>query len=181
MPIIAAHYQLNLSELPVRSEKLRARFGQQVVNGKNKRIFLYPDTDPGFEPRYVRYGSGIILKLSDGTVAQQIGQIVVTGQRIIGIVSRGAVGKIPLNSETGSIYGFSVDLNDIQPLAIRTNWRNKPIEVNIRSRVGQEPAFALQLFSVAAQLANDGKAQPASLPALLTRLSPEGRDKLLKA
>ena len=180
MSIVTGHYTLDRSRLPSKADKLRVRFVSQLVNGKNTLLVIYPNSEPGFEPSYVRYASGIILKLGDGTVAQQSGQIVITGQRLIGMITKGSVGNAVLNESAGSVYAFALDLDDIRPVEIKTNWRGKPVEAVIQSKEGQSPAFLLQVFSVIALLKNDSQVIQTSLAAFLDRLTPEGRRNLQK-
>ena len=180
MPIVTGHYTLDRSKLPSKSDKLRVRFVSQLVNGKNTLLVIYPNSEPGFEPSYVRYIGGIILKLGDGTVAQTQGQLVVTGQRLIGMITKGSAGKAVLNESVGSVYAFAIDLDDIRPAEIKTNWRGKPIEAIIQSKEGQSPTFLLQVFSIDFSLKNDGQVIPTSLDAFLDRLTPEGRRNLQK-
>jgi hypothetical protein len=180
MPIVTGYYALDRSKLPSKSDRLRVRFVSQLVNGKNTLLVIYPNSEPGFEPSYVRYVGGMKLQLGDGTVAQLGGQIVVTGQRLIGMITDGSVGKAVLNQSVGSVYAFALDLDDIRPVEIKANWRGKPVEAVIRSKEGQSPAFLLQVFSVVASLKNDGQVIQTSLPAFLERLTPEGRRNIQK-
>ena len=93
MPIVTGHYKIDRAKLPSKVDDLRIRFVSQLVNGKNTLLLLYPNSEPGAEPVYVRYAGGIKLGLGDGTVAEGIGQIVVTGKRLIGMITDGSVGK----------------------------------------------------------------------------------------
>lgn len=180
MPIITGNYTLDRSKLPSKSDKLRVRFVSQLVNRKNNLLVIYPNAELGYEPVYVRFVAGMKLQLDDGTVAQMMGQIVVTGQRLIGMITDGSVGKVVLSQSTGSVYAFVFDLDDIRPVETKTNWRGKPVEAIIRSKEGQKPAFLLQVSGEIASLKNDGQAAPASLAAFLERLTPEGQQILQK-
>ncbi|HZS79798.1 MAG TPA: hypothetical protein VFA41_24520 [Ktedonobacteraceae bacterium] len=180
MPILTGHIQIDRSKLPSKFDKLRVRFVSQLVNNKTTLLMISPDAGLDFEPIYVRYATGMILKLGDGTVAQSQGQLVVTGQRLIGMVTDGAVGKAALSQSAGTVYAFAVDLDDIGPVEIKKNWRGQPVEAVIRSKEGQSPSFVLQVFSVVAVLKNDGHVIPTSLPDFLNRLTPEGRRNLQK-
>ncbi len=173
-------YTLDMSVLPVRSAPLRIRFAMQVVNSKTRKVLIYPDSEPEFEPRYVRFAAGLLLKLDDGTSVQGSAQIVVTGRRIVGLFFDGSLGSTELDLSAGSAYAFSVDLDDLQPLVVRTNWRNRPIEARIRSRTGQEPAFLLQVYALFVQVRDDGGIVYTSLDSFLRLLTPEGRQRLRK-
>jgi len=178
MAYTTALYTLDLAALPLKAEKIRARFDSQVVNGKNRQLLIYPNTGPDFEPHYIRYHAGIVFRLDNGTVAKIMGQLVVTGERIIGLITDGSVGKTKLSESSGSVYAFALDLDDIQLARIKTNWRKQPVEAFIMPIQDQKPAFLLQVFSVAATVQDNGTARPSSLPNLLNRLTPEGRRKL---
>lgn len=181
MPIITSHLTIDRSKLPSKSDKLRVLFKSQLVNRKNNLLVIYPNAEPGFEPAYARYVTAMKLQLSDGTVAQMMGQIVVTGQRLIGMITDGSVGKAKLNEAVGSIYAFAIDLDDIRPVETKKNWRGKPIEATIRSKESQSPAFLLHIIGgTIAMLKNDGNAAPTTLEAFLERLTPEGRRNLQK-
>lgn len=181
MPIVTGHYNLDRSKLPSKSDKLRVLFKSQLVNRKNNLLVIYPNAEPGYEPAYARYVTGMKLQLRDGTIAQMMGQIVITGQRLIGMITDGSAGKATLNEATGSVYTFTVDLEDIRPVETRKNWRGKPVEIMIRSKEGQNPAFLLHIIGgTIATLKNDGNAAPTTLEAFLERLTPEGRRNLQK-
>lgn len=185
MPIVTGHYTLDRTKLPAKAEALRIRFVPQLANNKNTLLVLYPNAEPGSEPSYVRYVAlmklGHLLK-GDGpmAVAQGLGQIVVTGQRLLGMITDGSVGKTVLKETAGSVYAFALDLDDCNPVEIKTNWRSKPVEAVIQSKEGQTPPFRLQIISVDLLLKNDGQVIRASLPAFLEQLTPEGRRNLQK-
>src|SRR6266516_1910113 len=100
---------------------------------------LYPNSEPGFESSYVRYAVGMTLRLGDGTVAEGAGQIVVTGQRLIGMITDGTVGKAALKeiAGAGSVYAFAFDWDDCDPVEIQKNWRGKPVSGRIMSKEGR--------------------------------------------
>ena len=183
MSIVTGHYTLDRSKLPTQADELRVRFVLQRVNGKNTLLVLYPNSEPGFEPSYVRYVVGMEFRqilLSDRTLigAQGLGQIVVTGQRLIGMITDGSIGKTVLKEAVGSVYVFALDLDDIRPVEIKKNWLGKPVEAIIESKVGQSPPFGIKVFSVDLLLRNDGQVIRASLPAFLELLTPEGQRSL---
>jgi hypothetical protein len=180
MPILTSHIAIDWSKLPSKSDKLHARFVSQLVNGKKRMLMIYPDTGTDFEPIYVRYATGMKLQLGDGTIAQIQGQLVVTGQRLIGMITNGSVGKAALNETAGTVYAFALDLDDIRPVEIKKNWRGLPVEAMFRSKEGQSPAFLLQVFSIVAVIKNNGQVIQTSLPDFLERLTPEGRQNLQK-
>jgi hypothetical protein len=154
------------------------QFDTQVINGKNRLVLLYPAAEKGFEPTYARFMGGMTLRLGDGTKVNQIGQLIVTGQRLLGMFTSGAVGTHSLDAQAGSIFAFSVDLDDIDSITPKTNRRGKPVEATLASRDDLVPWFILHIITVAASVKNDGTAKPSSLQNFLARLSPEGRREL---
>src|SRR2546427_9489624 len=95
------------------------------------------------------------LQLGDGTVPWGLAQIVVTGQRLIGMITDGSVGKAVLKESAGSVYAFALDLDDFGPVEIKKNWRGKPVEALILSKEGQSPVFGMGVLSVDLLLKND--------------------------
>ena len=185
MPLVTGHYTLDRSKLPAKSEALRVRFVSQRVNNKNTLLVLYPNAGPGFEPSYVRYAVGMKfrqIQLEDRRLidAQGVGQLVVTGQRLLGMITDGSVGKAALKESAGSVYAFALDLDDIRPVEIKTNWRDKPVDAVIQSKEGQNPAFRIDILMVNLLVKDDGQVLLASLPAFLEHLTPEGRQSLQK-
>ena len=177
--VLTEKYKLDLGALPSKDDRMRIRFDTQVVNGKNRLLYLYPNSDKGFEPTYARYAVGMTLKLGDGTVAQQQGQLIVSGHRLLGMFTSGSLGGQPLDESIGTIFAFSIDVDDIARIEPKNNWRGKPVEATIASDDKLDPWFVLHIITVAASLKNDGKATPTSIQTFLPRLSPEGRKELL--
>jgi len=178
MAVVTDKYKLDLMSLPARDERLRIRFNSQIINGKNRLLLLYPLSDRNVEPSFVRYAVGMTLKLGDGIAVGQQGQLIVTGQRLLGMFTDGAVGGQPLNGQAGSVFAFSLDLDDVDSVTPKSNWRGKPVEAIVSSREDLDPWFVLHVFTVAALVKSDGTATPTSIGALLPRLLPEGRGKL---
>ncbi|MFL5659578.1 MAG: CHAT domain-containing protein [Ktedonobacteraceae bacterium] len=187
MPIVTGYCTLNLMKLPAKSDELRVRFVPQRVDRKSTLLVLYPNSEPGFEPSYVRYTVMMEFRqilLSDRflTGAHGLGQIVVTGQRLIGMITDGSTDKTILSESDGSVYAFAFDLDDIRPIEInKRNWLGKPVEAVIQSKVGQAPIFGLKIFSTDPGLfllKDDGQVTRTSLSAFLKQLTHEGRRNL---
>jgi CHAT domain/Tetratricopeptide repeat len=187
MPIVTGYCTLDLMKLPAKSDELRVRFVPQHVDRKSTLLVLYPNSEPGFEPSYVRYTvmmefRQILLSDRIPTGAHGLGQIVVTGQRLIGMITDGSTDKTILSESDGSVYAFAFDLDDIRPIKInKRNWLGKPVEAVIQSKVGQAPIFGLIIFSTDPGLfllKDDGQVTRTSLSAFLEQLTPEGRRNL---
>jgi hypothetical protein len=187
MTNVTGHYTLDLTELPAKAPDLRIRFVPQLVNRKNTALVLYPNAEPGFEPSYVRYVvmmefRHLLLRERVILIVQGRGQLVVTGQRLVGMITDGSMGKVSLNESVGSVYAFAFDLDDIRPVEIKENWRGKTIEAIIHSKVGQSSMFGLKVFSpgpgLPLLLEDDGQVIRTSLSAFLDQLTPESRRNL---
>lgn len=182
MSIVTNHFALELAKLPTKSDELRIRFVPQVVNGRNALLVLYPDAEPDFEPSYARYA--VLMRLrqmqSDGavTVADGVGQIVITGQRLIGMITDGSLNKTVLSESHGLVYAFALDLDDCGPLEIKKNWRGKPVEALILSKDGVSPVLGIVVMSVRLLVQNSGNVMPAAMSAFLEHLTPEGQRNL---
>jgi tetratricopeptide (TPR) repeat protein len=186
MPIVTGHYTLDLTELPVKAPDLRIRFALQLISHKNTLLVLYPNAEPGFEPSYVRYVAmmefrHLLLRGREILVAQGRGQLVVTGQRLIGMITDGFAGKVALSESASSVFAFALDLDDIRPAQItEKNWRGEPIEAIIESKVDQSSVFGIKVFDYGEflLLKDDGQVKRASLSAFLDQLTPESRRNL---
>src|SRR5437588_12500771 len=98
MPIVTSHYTLDRSKLPVQADELRVRFVPQPVNGKNRLLVLYANSEPGFEPSYLRYAVGMEFRqilLGDRTVivAHELAPIGDNGKRLVGMINDGLAGQ----------------------------------------------------------------------------------------
>jgi len=122
------------------------------------------------------------LRLGDGTVAEGAGQIVVTGQRLIGMITDGTVGKAALKeiAGAGSVYAFAFDWDDCDPVEIQKNWRGKPVSGRIMSKEGQSPVFGIQVIMVSFLVKDDGQVTQTSFPAFLDQLTSESQRNLQK-
>jgi len=170
---------LNLSALPSRSDELRAAFEIGVGNNNKPMPLLYPDAGGGAEPQHIRYAVYMNLTVTDGTAAGKIGQLVVTAERIMGMFTHGSAGGVKLDESAGSVYGFALGRDDIQPVAVKTRWTGRTAGVVIRSREDQSPAFALEISSVVGVLADTGRlSYGSSLAGLMDSLTPEARTRL---
>jgi len=169
MAIATATYKLDPSS-PSRSGPLRMRFEPALLNGKSKVLMLQPESDPSHEPTFTRYLAGIILKTGDGTIAKELGQVLITDQRVLGMITSGTVGDRTLDMDAGSVFVFTIDREDLGRPQTNTNWRGKPIEVQLRSKAGRAPAVLLQVFSVVVAVKNDGSIIPTRIDSFIKAL-----------
>lgn len=186
MPLVAALYKIDRSTLPMTAEDLRASFNLQRRGKEDRALVLYPES--GAELSCVRYFTmmefrHVILNGEGGTLfaAGGIGQIVITSQRIIGMITVGRAGTDELKEAAGSVYGFSLDFDELRPVTSKKNWLGRPTEVAIASRIGLSPPFGLRLDAVMSLISNDGQLSSAGLRAFLEYMAPEGRRSLQQA
>ena len=88
MTFAADFLKLDLLTLPWHSGRLGAGLYRGVGNNSKPLLLLAPGAGNSVEP-HVRYAVGLELTLADGMVVQDLGQLVVTSDRIIGMVTNG--------------------------------------------------------------------------------------------
>ena len=172
MTFAADYLSLDLSALPLASPEFGAGFYLGTGNNRKPLLLVAPGAGNSVVP-HVRYAAGLVLALADGTVVKELGQLVVTGDRIIGIVTQGSAGQVRLDGAAGSVYAFTAGADDLQPAEVQAKRRGKLTGLVVRSRDGQ---FELHVTSVIGSLDDDGTLTfGASLADLLNSLTPESR------
>jgi len=144
-------------------------------NNKKPLLLIYPANDPATSPvaAPVRYAVYMTLRLSDGTEAGDVGQLMVSGRRVIGMITHGSAGETRLDESAGSVYAFCLDLDDVKSVEPKTRWTGRVAGAVITSRDDLEPGFVLRLTSVAGFLADSGRlTSGASFADLLRSLTP---------
>lgn len=157
MPILASHLRLDLSRLPLRSAELGAAFAVGTGNNSKPILLIGPDASAAGARACARYAVSLSLRDEDGPVAGDLGQLVVTGERIIGMLIKGPAGQVKLDAGSGAVYAFTMDRADLEPPQVATNWRGRPTSITLRSRDGQRPACTLTIRSVIGILSDYGK------------------------
>jgi hypothetical protein len=176
--IVATTLTLDLAALPTRSAELRVGFGMGVGNNNKQLLLLYPGTDGGYEPQHLRYAVYMTLTF-DGMTVGNLGQLVVTGQRLIGMMTHGSAGGTKLNESAGSVFAFTIGLDDIQPPATKTRWTGRVAGVIVRSQSAQNPAFELIVTSVVGTITDTGTmTYGQSFADLMASLTPATRERL---
>ena len=172
MTFAADYLRLDLSALPLHSPEFGAGFYLGTGNNRKPLLLVAPGAGNSVVP-HVRYAAGLVLTLADGTIVKELGQLVVTSDRIIGIVTQGSAGQVRLDGATGSVYAFTAGVDDLQPAEVQAKRRGKLTGLVVRSRDGQ---FELHVTSVIGSLDDDGTLTfGASLADLLNSLTPESR------
>ncbi len=172
MTFAADYLRLDLSALPLHSPEFGAGFYLGTGNNRKPLLLVAPGAGNSVVP-HVRYAAGLVLTLADGTVVKELGQLVVTSDRIIGIVTQGSAGQVRLDGAAGSVYAFTAGVDDLQPAEVQAKRRGKLTGLVVRSRDGR---FELHVTSVIGSLDDDGMLTfGASLADLLNSLTPESR------
>ena len=172
---VTCHLILDLSDLPSHLEEVRAGFKMGVGNNKKPLLLIYPANDAAIGPLAapVRYAVYMTLRLSDGSEAGDVGQLIVSGRRVIGMITHGSAGETRLDESVGSVYAFSLDLDDIKSVEPKTRWTGRVAGAVITSKDDLEPGFVLRLTSVVGFLADTGRlTSGASFASLLRSVTP---------
>jgi hypothetical protein len=123
------------------------------------------------------------LKALDGTNVEGGGQLVITGQRFIGMIDivKGTSPRTSAISTTksGSTFCFSLHRDDVYPPEVKKHLLT-PSDFLFRSKEEQPVSFRFLVFAATAYIANDkmGYWQDKDM---LRCLSEEGRQALLKS
>lgn len=179
MAIVARALTLDLNALPVRLEDLRLGLGMGVGNNKSPLLLVHPASDAGYEAAYVRYAVYMNLTLDGRPAAGNLGQLIVTGQRLIGLMTHGNASGTKLDESAGSVFAFSIGLDDVRQPAPKTRWTGRVASVTIASQPGQNPPFELAVTSVIGVLTDSGGlAYGQSFADLMASLTSEARKRM---
>jgi hypothetical protein len=154
--IAARALTLDLNALPARLEELRIGFGMGVGNNKKPLLLVYPGTGAGYEALHVRYAVYMNFALDGRSAAGNLGQLIVTGQRLVGMMTHGKANDTTLDESVGSVFAFTIGMDDIQQATAKTRWTGRVAGVTITSRPAQNPAFDLAITSVVGVLTDEG-------------------------
>jgi len=174
---VACHLILDLSDLPSQLEELGVGFKMGVGNNKKPLLLIHPANDAaiGQVAAPIRYAVYMTIRLSDGTEAGDVGQLIVSGRRVIGLVTHGSAGDTRLDESAGSVYAFGLDLDDIKSVEPKTRWTGRVAGALITAKDDLEPGFVLKVTSVVGFLADSGRlTSGASFADLLRSVTPGG-------
>jgi hypothetical protein len=167
----ASHLMLDLSALPFHSAELNADFWLGAGNDGKPLLLLGPAAGAAAPSPHERFAVYMELSGDDGTAAGKLGQLVVTGERVIGMMTRGSAGRTKLDDSRGCVFAFAASRDDLRPAKAETNRKGSPTKALIRSRDGQYPGFTLRVTSVVGTLDDRGHlAYQPSLADLLAAL-----------
>jgi hypothetical protein len=193
MTLKTARLTVDRSSLPQKSNNLGIRFECHSVakikagSTPNDMVLIKPagallseEEAVGPEPRWNHILCGMRLQAMDGTNVQGNGQLIITGQRFIGMIDSGtAAGAPPLSvSTSGSIFCFTCHRDDVYPPQVKKH-RLTPSDFSFRSKEEQPVAFQLLVIAAMAYVANDQMGYWYDKN-MLHSLSEEGRQGLLK-
>jgi hypothetical protein len=174
---VSCHLILDLADLPSQLEDLPVGFKVGAGNNRKPLLVIYPANDATISPvaAPIRYTVYMTLRLSDGTEAGDVGQLIVSGRRLIGMVTHGSAGDTRLDDSVGSVYAFCLDLDDIKSVEPKTRWTGRVAAAVITSKDGLDPGFVLKVTSVVGILADSGRVTSgASFADLLRSVTPAG-------
>ena len=157
MTFTASHLMLDLSALPFHSAELNADFRLGAGNNGKPLLLLSPAADAAAPSPHERFAVYMELSGDDGTAAGKLGQLVVTGERVIGMMTRGSAGGAKLDDSAGCVYAFAASRDDLRPAEAETNRKGSVTQALIRSRDGQYPGFTLRITSVVGTLDDRGQ------------------------
>jgi hypothetical protein len=169
--LAAGHLTFQLPAVPTASPALGAEFRLGTGNNRKGLPILFP-AGSGQVPPYQRFAVYMTLTRDDGSSAGDLGQLVLTDDRLIGMMTRGSADGTRLDERAGSVYVFTVARGDLAPAVRKTRWTGRAAGVVVRSAAGLEPGFVLEITSAIGTLADDGRLtiQPA-LASLLDALA----------
>jgi hypothetical protein len=189
-----ARLTIDRSLLPQRTSNLGIRFERHSVttmkpaNPPADMVLMKPAgtllsaaETVGPEPRWNNILCGMHLITLDGSNVQGRGQLIITGQRFIGMIDEGtAVGGPPLSvTKSGSIFCFTFHRDDVYPAQVKKRVL-QPSDFSFRSREEQPVAFQLMVIMAMVCVAND-KMGYWHDKNMLHSLSEEGRQGLLRS
>ncbi len=154
MAFAARHLTFEPVAAPPDSQALGVAFRMGTGNNKKRLLLLFP-AGTG-EAGRLRFAVYMTLTTQDGEIAGDLGQLVITRRRLIGMMTYGSAGGARLDEAAGSVYVFTASLDDLARPVPRTRWTGRAAGVRVGSAPGCEPGFELEVSSVAGALADDG-------------------------
>jgi hypothetical protein len=178
MTIAASRLTVDTSALPWRSAELGLGFAMGTGNNGKPMLMVSPAADSLAEPQHLRFAADVELAVPGGQVIKSPAQLLVTGERLAGMLFNGKVEGIQLSMFQGLLYGFSAGLDDILPVELKKSWRGTQ-PVAIQSMAGISPALDMQVARVLGSMADSGALTlTPTLADLVSALAPESRASL---
>lgn len=192
MPLKTAIYTIDQDHLPAQIPELGVQFVRENVamvrvdHPPKDMVLLKPSTKLssakdaiGPEPKYYTVLCNLNLQTPDGKVAQGQGQLLITAQRVVGMIEKGALtGNPPLLLKgSGKVYCFTFFRNDVDGLELEKH----PITLSkflFTSKKELEVPFQLSISSAEVSVINN-KMAPWHDKHMLDAFSDPGRQVLL--
>lgn len=169
MALKTASLTIDHDKLPQKWDDLGIRFERRSVakikagDPPSDLVLIRPagallpaDDSVGPEPRWNHILCGMHIKALDGTDVQGAGQLIITGQRFIGVIDSGNAAngrKLSVNT-TGAVFCFTFHRDDVYQPEVKKH-RLTPSDFAFRSKEAQPVAFRLLVVSAMAYVAND--------------------------
>jgi len=117
---------------------------------------------------------------SSALLLQGGAQLLIARTRIAGLMIRGELTnatskqKIKLDQDTGQMATFSVGCDELGLVGVPINWRGKPSAIHLGTDLKREDGFAIKITMAVGYLNNDGKAGPATVERIASRIEEIG-------
>src|SRR5579871_3648072 len=105
---------------PPESRSLGVSCRMGTGNNSKQLLLLFP-AGPRPAP-YLRLAVYMSLVGPDGGTAGDLGQLVITGERLIGMMTHGSAAGSRLDERAGSVYVFTASMDDLAPAVPKTKW-----------------------------------------------------------
>jgi len=134
----------------------------------------------GPEPRFYFLLCGLQLKARNGSAANGSGQLVITGRRILGMITKGTAGSKPFSlDETGDVFCFSINRSDVYAPQVKRR-RLLPSDFSFRAKEESPIAFGLMVFSCMVNIVNSQMSYCDDRAIMNRAFSAEGEERLLR-
>jgi hypothetical protein len=129
---------------------------------------------------YSRYLVELNATPSPGMILKGGAQLVVAAGRIAGLIIRGefwrtaASRSIKLNQNTGQMICFSINCDELGPVAIPTKRRDKATAIHFGSKIKGEEYFRLKIYMAEGFLNSDGTSGRTTIDEIAAELAVTG-------
>lgn len=117
---------------------------------------------------------------SSALLLQGGAQLIIARTRIAGLMINGELTKatsgqkIKLHQDTGQMACFSVGCDELGLVGVPTNWRGKPSAIHLGTDIKRDDGFAIKITMAVGFINNDGKAGPATVELIASRIEAIG-------
>ena len=100
--------------------------------------------------------------------------MLITDQRILGMITSGAVGDEALDMDAGNVFAFTIDHEDLDRRRRTQTGAENPSKSSSAARAIGHPPSCFRSFSVAVVIKNDGSIVPTRIDSLVEALGERG-------